>query len=69
MTILHIPLPLKDITIEGEIENPGKADLSELPLHSVIVKETLLDSAGMTSLQAHSGTTVIHCLIYLTKGS
>jgi hypothetical protein len=40
------PLPLKDITIEGEIENPGKADLSELPLHSVIVKETLLDSAG-----------------------
>jgi hypothetical protein len=40
------PLPLKDITVEGEIENPGKVDLSSLPLHSVIVKETLLDSAG-----------------------
>jgi hypothetical protein len=40
------PLPLKDITVEGEIENPGKVDLSVLPLHSVIVKETLLDSAG-----------------------
>lgn len=40
------PLPLKDITVEGEIENPGKVDLSVLPLHSVIVKETWLDSAG-----------------------
>jgi hypothetical protein len=40
------PLPLKDITVEGEIENPGKVDLSVLQLHSVIVKETLLDSAG-----------------------
>lgn len=39
-------LPLKDITVEGEIENPGKADLSALTLHSVIVKETLLDSIG-----------------------
>jgi hypothetical protein len=39
-------LPLKEIMVEGEIENPGTADLSSLPLHSVIVKETLLDSTG-----------------------
>ena len=41
-----IPLPGVDLTIDGEIANPGKVDFSALPLHSVIVKETLLDSAG-----------------------
>jgi hypothetical protein len=40
------PLPVKDLIIEGEIANPGKVDFTSLPLHSVIVKETLLDSAG-----------------------
>jgi hypothetical protein len=35
-----------DLIIEGEIENPGKVDFSSLTLHSVIVKETLLDSIG-----------------------
>ena len=40
------PLIVKELTIEGEIANPGIADLSKLPTHSVIVKETLLDSAG-----------------------
>jgi hypothetical protein len=39
-------LPLKEISIEGEIENPGIANLSSLTRRSVIVKETLLDSAG-----------------------
>lgn len=39
-------LPVGEITIEGEIANPGKVDLQNLPLRSVIVKETLLDSAG-----------------------
>jgi hypothetical protein len=39
-------LPVKDLVIEGEIANPGKVDFSVLPVHSVIVKETLLDSAG-----------------------
>jgi hypothetical protein len=39
-------LPVRDLTIDGEIANPGKVDFSGLPLHSVIVKETLLDSAG-----------------------
>jgi hypothetical protein len=39
-------LPVNGLTIEGEIANPGKADFSDLPLHSVIVKETLSDSAG-----------------------
>ena len=39
-------LPVKDLFIDGEIANPGKVDFSELPLHSVIVKETLLDTAG-----------------------
>jgi hypothetical protein len=40
------PLPVTDLVIEGEISNPGKVDFSTLPVHSVIVKETLLDSSG-----------------------
>jgi hypothetical protein len=40
------PLKMMELSIEGEIANPGKVDFSTLPLHSVIVKETLLDSAG-----------------------
>jgi hypothetical protein len=39
-------LILNDLIIEGEITNPGKVDFSLLPLRSVIVKETLLDSTG-----------------------
>jgi hypothetical protein len=38
-------LPLTGITVEGDIDNPGNVDLSALPIHSVIVKETLLDSS------------------------
>ena len=40
------PLPVGEIIVEGEISNPGKVDFSGLPVHSVIVKETLLDSTG-----------------------
>jgi len=40
------PLPIKELIIEGEIANPGRVDFSELSIHTVIVKETLLDSAG-----------------------
>jgi hypothetical protein len=39
-------LPVKDLTIEGEIANPGKVDFTRLYKHSVIVKEALLDSSG-----------------------
>ena len=39
-------LSAKNLIIEGEIENSGKVDFSKLPVHSVIVKETLLDSSG-----------------------
>jgi hypothetical protein len=39
-------LPVKELTVVGEISNPGKVDFSKLHKHSVIVKETLLDSAG-----------------------
>jgi hypothetical protein len=39
-------LPVKELTVEGEIANPGKVDFSDLPKHSVVVKETLLDSGG-----------------------
>ena len=39
-------LPVKDLIIEGEVANPGKVDFSKLTKHSVIVKETVLDSAG-----------------------
>ena len=40
------PLKVNSLFIDGEIANPGNIDFSELPLHSVIVKETLFDSAG-----------------------
>jgi hypothetical protein len=39
-------LPVKGLLIEGEIANPGKVDFANLPVHSVIVKEALLDSVG-----------------------
>lgn len=39
-------LPGGEIEVTGEIENPGKVDLSKLPKHSVIVKETLLKEDG-----------------------
>lgn len=39
-------IPVKELTIEGEIENPGKVDFSSLPRRSLIVKETLLGSDG-----------------------
>jgi hypothetical protein len=41
-----VKLPLAKIVVDGEISNPGEIDLSGLPVRSVIVKETLLDSAG-----------------------
>ncbi len=41
-----IDLPVMELSIEGEVSNPGIVDLSELPVYSVIVKETLLDSTG-----------------------
>ncbi|HEX7493222.1 MAG TPA: hypothetical protein VF346_03305, partial [Bacteroidales bacterium] len=40
------PLPVRELFIEGEVANPGKVDFTNLPVHSVIVKEALLDSAG-----------------------
>jgi len=39
-------LPLKEITAEGEIANPGRVDFSKLPRRSVIVKETYFDPQG-----------------------
>jgi hypothetical protein len=39
-------LPVKELTIEGEISNPGKVDFPQLTKHMVFVKETLLDSTG-----------------------
>lgn len=39
-------LPVKELTVEGEIANTGKVDLSTLQKRSVIVKETLLSSSG-----------------------
>jgi len=35
-------LPLTDLYIGGEIENPGKVDFTKLTKHSLIVKEALL---------------------------
>lgn len=41
----HI-LPIQQLSVEGEIENPGIVDFTKLPLRSVIVKETLLSEDG-----------------------
>lgn len=41
-----IQLPMVALTIDGEIANPGAIDFSELPIHSVIVKETNLNGDG-----------------------
>jgi hypothetical protein len=40
------PLPVNEISVDGEVENPGKVELSSLPLRSVIVKEALPDGKG-----------------------
>jgi hypothetical protein len=40
-----VSLTLPQIMIGGEISNPGRADLSALPIRSIFVKETLLDSS------------------------
>ncbi|MGE0088352.1 MAG: hypothetical protein AB7S50_02625 [Bacteroidales bacterium] len=39
-------LPAQQLTVEGEISNPGIVDFTKLPLRSVIVKETLLSDSG-----------------------
>jgi hypothetical protein len=36
-------LPMGELFVDGEVENPGKVDLSSLPVRSVIVKETFFD--------------------------
>ncbi|MFZ4521258.1 MAG: hypothetical protein ACOYNC_06105 [Bacteroidales bacterium] len=36
-------LPMKELVIAGEVENPGKVDFTKLTKHSVIVKEALLN--------------------------
>ena len=38
-----VKLSLQSLTVSGEVANPGNIDLSALPMHSVIVKETLLE--------------------------
>ncbi|MCF8296724.1 MAG: hypothetical protein K9J13_04190 [Saprospiraceae bacterium] len=39
-------IPLNEISIEGEIENPGVVDFSKLTPRNVIVKETLLSDSA-----------------------
>lgn len=39
-------LKTNNIQVSGEISNPGDVDFSTLPLHSIIVKETLLGEDG-----------------------
>jgi len=39
-------LPVQQVSVEGEIGNPGMVDFAKLPLRSIIVKETLLSDSG-----------------------
>jgi len=49
------PLPGGDIVVEGEIENPGRVDLSKLTKRMVIVKEAVLaDSGGNSFVGAYT---------------
>lgn len=41
-----VQLPVVKLTLDGEIGNPGEINLQQLPIHSVIVKETLLNTDG-----------------------
>jgi len=41
-----VPLPLGTFTVEGEVENPGAVDFSQLRVRSVITKEALLNDDG-----------------------
>jgi hypothetical protein len=42
-------LTTNDLFVNGEVENPGKVDFSGLPIHSVIVKEALLNQDSSNS--------------------
>jgi len=58
-------LPVKNLIIEGEIANPGEVDFSKLTKHSVIVKETRLDSVGgdkFTGAFRHDGYSLFDIL-------
>ncbi len=46
-------LAVHPLIVDGEVANPGPVDLSVLPLHSVIVKETLLSDDGDTFVGAY----------------
>jgi hypothetical protein len=37
-------LPVSEIIVEGEVENAGRVDFSQLVLHEMIVKETILEN-------------------------
>lgn len=39
-------LPMVQLVVDGEIANPDTVDFSKLPIHSVIVKEALLNADG-----------------------
>jgi len=39
-------LVMSELTLEGEIENPGTVDFSALPLRQIVVKETSFDGKG-----------------------
>lgn len=46
-------LPLRDIRIDGEIHNPGRAEFQDLTLRSVIVKETRINDEGNKFIGAY----------------
>lgn len=41
-----LQLPMVQLVVDGEIANPDTIDFSKLPIHSVIVKEALLNADG-----------------------
>ena len=46
-------LVVSPLRVEGEVANPGAVDFAGLPLHSVIVKETLLSEEGDSFVGAY----------------
>lgn len=52
------------ITVEGEVKNPGRVDLSKLPVSSVVVKETVMsgDSVKFTGAFRYDGYSLLNIL-------
>lgn len=57
-------LSLPEITVEGEIRNPGKVDFSNIPVSTVIVKESVIkgDTLSFIGAYRYDGYSLVNIL-------